>query len=129
MGRIYHRRLRVIRLFCSVSVPILCSLLLVATPTAHAQKRATVTTELKRLQAEGADPTAIATYRAIYTVRFAGVVYVLHAFQKKSRRGIATPKAELDLIERRLKRAREDHERWSRSEEPIRTRRPKPRSP
>lgn len=69
------------------------------------------------------------TYRAIYTVRFAGVVYVLHAFQKKSRRGIATPKAELDLIERRLKRAREDHERWSRSEEPIRTRRPKPRSP
>src|SRR3990172_2284992 len=42
------------------------------------------------------------TYRAVYTVRFAGVVYVLHAFQKKSKRGIATPKAELDMIERRL---------------------------
>src|SRR6266852_6892539 len=39
------------------------------------------------------------TFRAVYTVRFAKVVYVLHAFQKKSKRGIATPKAELDLIE------------------------------
>ena len=42
-------------------------------------------------------------YRAIYTVRYADAVYVLHAFQKKSKRGIATPKAELDLLERRLK--------------------------
>src|SRR5271154_2427715 len=41
------------------------------------------------------------TFRAVYTVRFAEAVYVLHAFQKKSRRGIATPKAELDLIDRR----------------------------
>ncbi len=57
-------------------------------------------------------------YRAVYTVRFAGAVYVLHAFQKKSRRGIATPKAELDLIEQRLKRAKEDYERWSRNEKP-----------
>lgn len=53
------------------------------------------------------------TYRALYTVRFAGVVYVLHAFLKKSRRGIATPKPELDLIERRLRRAREDYDQWS----------------
>jgi len=52
------------------------------------------------------------TYRAVYTVRFANLVYVLHAFQKKSKRGIATPKAELDLIDRRLKRAREDYEQW-----------------
>ncbi len=52
------------------------------------------------------------TFRAVYTVRFAGIVYVLHAFQKKSRRGIATPKAELDLIRRRLKRAREDYAQW-----------------
>jgi phage-related protein len=58
------------------------------------------------------------TYRAVYTVRFARVVYVLHAFQKKSKRGIATPKAELDLIELRLKRAREDYQQWSRSEKP-----------
>ena len=56
------------------------------------------------------------TYRAVYTVRFAGAVYVLHAFQKKSKRGIATPKVELDLIGRRLKRAKEDYERWSKSE-------------
>ena len=58
------------------------------------------------------------TYRAVYTVRFAGAVYVLHAFQKKSKRGIATPKAELDLIKQRFKRARGDYERWSRSEKP-----------
>ncbi len=59
------------------------------------------------------------TYRAVYTVRFAGAVYVLHAFQKKSKRGIATPRAELDLIGERLKRAREDYARWSRSEKPT----------
>ena len=59
-----------------------------------------------------------ATFRAVYTVRFAGAVYVLHAFQKKSRRGIATPRAELDLIEQRLKRAKEDYEQWSGSKKP-----------
>jgi phage-related protein len=52
------------------------------------------------------------TYRAVYTVRFAGIVYVLHAFQKKSRRGIATPRQEMTLIEARLQRAREDYEQW-----------------
>ncbi len=55
------------------------------------------------------------TFRAVYTVRFADVVYVLHAFQKKSRRGIAAPKAELDVIHQRLQRAREGYEAWSRS--------------
>src|ERR1700744_3287924 len=55
------------------------------------------------------------TYRAVYTVRFAEVVYVLHAFQKKSKRGIATPKAELNLIEQRLRRAKEDYAQWSRN--------------
>jgi phage-related protein len=58
------------------------------------------------------------TFRAVYTVRFAGAVYVLHTFQKKSKRGIATPQAELNLIEQRLKRAREDYEQWLRSEKP-----------
>jgi phage-related protein len=58
------------------------------------------------------------TFRAVYTVRFARIIYVLHAFQKKSKRGIATPKSELELIDRRLKRAREDYEEWSRSEKP-----------
>jgi phage-related protein len=53
------------------------------------------------------------TFRVVYTVRFATAVYVLHAFQKKSKRGIATPKAELDLIAQRLKRAKEDYEQWS----------------
>src|SRR5260370_38737933 len=42
-------------------------------------------------------------YRAVYTVRYADAVYVLHAFQKKSKKGIPTPRAEIDLIEKRLK--------------------------
>ena len=50
------------------------------------------------------------TYRAVYTVKFAGVIYVLHAFQKKSKKGIATPKHEIELIKARLKRA-ENHYR------------------
>jgi phage-related protein len=45
------------------------------------------------------------TFRAIYTVRLAGVVFMLHAFQKKSKTGRATPKAEIDLINRRLREA------------------------
>jgi len=45
------------------------------------------------------------TYRAVYTVRFADKVYVLHVFQKKSKRGIETPKQDLDLIKERLKLA------------------------
>jgi phage-related protein len=45
------------------------------------------------------------TYRAVYTVRFSAAVYVLHCFQKKATRGIATPKSELELIARRLKAA------------------------
>ena len=59
------------------------------------------------------------TYRAVYTVRFAGAVYVLHAFQKKAKRGIATPKSELNLIGRWLKRAQEDYAQWSRNERKI----------
>jgi phage-related protein len=47
-------------------------------------------------------------YRAVYTVRFDEAVYVLHAFQKKARKGIATPTQEIDLIKRRL-RAAQDH--------------------
>lgn len=43
-----------------------------------------------------------ATYRAVYTIRFKDTIYVLHAFQKKSKTGVATPKHELDLIRRRL---------------------------
>jgi phage-related protein len=42
-------------------------------------------------------------YRAVYTVRYGDVVYVLHAFQKKSTKGVATPKAEMDLVKKRLK--------------------------
>ena len=47
-------------------------------------------------------------YRAAYTVRFSNAVYVLHCFQKKSTHGIATPKPDSDLIERRLRAAELD---------------------
>jgi phage-related protein len=46
---------------------------------------------------------ATGTYRAVYTVRFAEAVFVLHCFQKKSKSGIATPKADMDIIRTRLK--------------------------
>lgn len=45
------------------------------------------------------------TFRAVYTVRLADRVFVLHAFQKKSKHGIATPQADIELIKRRLKQA------------------------
>jgi phage-related protein len=45
------------------------------------------------------------TYRAVYTVRFAGVVYVLQAFQKKAKKGIATPLQDIELIKSRLREA------------------------
>ena len=48
-------------------------------------------------------------YRAIYTVRFAEAVYVLHVFQKKSKSGIATPAAEMRVVEARLKEALRRH--------------------
>ena len=51
------------------------------------------------------------TYRAVYTVRFAEALYVLHCFQKKSRRGIATDRRDVDLIKERLRRAEELHGR------------------
>jgi phage-related protein len=50
------------------------------------------------------------TYRAVYTVKLEGVVYVLHAFQKKSKRGSETPKHDIDLIKKRLARAKEHYE-------------------
>ncbi len=49
------------------------------------------------------------TYQAVYTVKFAEVVYVLHCFQKKSKNGSGTPKQDIELIERRLKAAKADH--------------------
>ena len=49
------------------------------------------------------------TYRAVYTVRLADAIYVLHVFQKKSRRGISTPRQEIDLIKARLRQAEDHH--------------------
>lgn len=50
------------------------------------------------------------TYRVVYTVRFSEVVYVLHAFQKKAKRGIQTPRHLVDMIRRRYEAARAHHE-------------------
>jgi phage-related protein len=50
------------------------------------------------------------TYRAVYTVKFTHAVYVLHAFQKKSPKGIKTAQSDVELVSRRLKSATEDYE-------------------
>ncbi len=52
------------------------------------------------------------TYRAVYTVKFADFVYVVHAFQKKSKTGIKTPKQDIDLIKQRLKIAEADYRNY-----------------
>ena len=54
-------------------------------------------------------PYAGDSYRAVYTVRFEDAIYVLHAFQKKSKRGVSTPKKEIDLIKQRLAAAEQDY--------------------
>lgn len=48
-------------------------------------------------------------FRAVYTVRFGDAIYVLHAFQKKSKTGIATPQKEIELVKQRLNAAERDH--------------------
>jgi len=58
---------------------------------------------------EVVDDHAGDTYRAVYTVRFHDLIYVLHCFQKKSRRGISTPRQDIELIRRRLKTAEADY--------------------
>jgi phage-related protein len=50
-------------------------------------------------------------YRAVYTIKFALAVYVLHVFQKKSTKGIATPKVDIDLIKLRLTAASKHYEK------------------
>ena len=50
------------------------------------------------------------TYRAVYTVRFEGAVYALHAFQKKSTKGVKTAQSDVELIRQRLRAAGEDYE-------------------
>ena len=50
------------------------------------------------------------TYRVVYTVRFKDAVYLLHAFQKKSKRGVKTPQEDIEIVRDRLKIAQADHE-------------------
>jgi phage-related protein len=57
------------------------------------------------------------TFRAVYTVKFGERVYVLHAFQKKSKKGTATTQADIETIKRRLKQAEGLHRAWRREQE------------
>lgn len=52
------------------------------------------------------------TFRTVYTVKFADAIVVLHAFQKKSKSGIATPKKEMELVRSRLKLAEQLYKEW-----------------
>lgn len=61
------------------------------------------------------------TFRAVYTVRFADAVYVLHAFQKRSKRGIKTPSREMDVVRVRLRAAQESRQREARRKGEIDT--------
>ena len=56
-------------------------------------------------------------YRCVYSVKFAGAVYALHAFQKKSKTGIKTQKQDIELIRDRLKRAEEHYRKWIEEQE------------
>ncbi|MGH6714792.1 MAG: type II toxin-antitoxin system RelE/ParE family toxin [Bradyrhizobium sp.] len=73
------------------------------------------------------------TFRAVYTVKFRGVIYVLHAFQKKSKKGNETPRAEIDTVKARLREAQmlyaeSEHEKQNQiqQEQRQRVRRPRP---
>lgn len=57
------------------------------------------------------------TFRAVYTIRFADAVYVLHAFQKRSKRGIKTPSREMDVVRSRLRMAQESRQGETRRKE------------
>jgi phage-related protein len=57
-------------------------------------------------------------YRAVYTLRFAKAVFVLHAFQKKSSKGIATSKADMELVKRRLHAAAQAYRQRYESDQP-----------
>lgn len=55
------------------------------------------------------------TFRVVYLVRYADAIFVLHAFQKKSKKGIETTKQDMDLIEARMKWVDEIYKEWNRS--------------
>jgi phage-related protein len=59
------------------------------------------------------------TFRAVYTLRYAGALYVLHAFQKKSKSGRETPRREMEIVERRLREAEQIAKRTSHEQEII----------
>lgn len=58
------------------------------------------------------------SYRAVYTVKFARVIYVLHVFQKKSKSGITTPPREIERVKARLKEAEKDYAKWTDEQKP-----------
>ena len=69
---------------------------------------------------EVVESDAAGTYRSVYTVRLTSWIYVLHCFQKKSTKGIETPKVEMDLIRSRLSDAEADHAAWMKQTKGVR---------
>lgn len=69
-------------------------------------------------------------YRAVYTIRFAQAVYVLHVFQKKSHSGVSMPRRDIELIRLRLAKAREEYYQWQENQRSPKDQPPKtlPRS-
>lgn len=57
------------------------------------------------------------TYRAVYTIKFKEAIVVLHVFQKKSKRGIETPKQDIDLIKHRIRLAEQKYNEWLQGKE------------
>jgi phage-related protein len=68
------------------------------------------------------DAGTVGTFRGVYTTRFERTVYVLHCFQKKSKRGIETPKSDLDLTKKRLRDAERHHQDVKKNETKNRSR-------
>jgi phage-related protein len=58
-------------------------------------------------------------YRLVYAVKFRRAVYVLHTFQKKSKKGIATPRVEIEIVRQRLKAASLHYEEWFRENQDV----------
>ena len=80
----------------------------------HQAQEGKMASNAKPLTGIGAGVTEIVsdynknTYRAVYVIKLADIIYVLHSFQKKSKKGIKTPKQDIDLIKQRLILAKED---------------------
>ena len=87
-------------------------MILILLPFPLAEFRTLVSVMLSQSVAICKSRRLLDTFRAVYTVEFEEAIYVLHCFQKKSKRGNETPQQDKNMIGRRLKAAREEHHKW-----------------